>query len=95
MDTEDLNSHLARLHAELESAPRTDAETRRLLDEIAADLARLRARAPVAADAAAPPMPDATLPDRLEALAVRFEAEHPTLAASSRRLVDLLGKVGI
>jgi hypothetical protein len=26
---------------------------------------------------------------------VQFEADHPTLAASSRRLVDLLGKVGL
>jgi hypothetical protein len=26
---------------------------------------------------------------------VQFEAEHPTLAASARRLVDLLNEVGI
>ncbi len=32
---------------------------------------------------------------RLEALAVRFEADHPALAATLRRLVDLLGEVGI
>ncbi len=32
---------------------------------------------------------------RLEALAVRFEADHPSLAASLRRLIDLLGEVGI
>jgi hypothetical protein len=31
----------------------------------------------------------------LEKIAVQFEADHPTLAASSRRLVDLLGKVGL
>jgi hypothetical protein len=36
-----------------------------------------------------------SLPDRLEKIAVQFEADHPTLAASSRRLVDLLGKVGL
>jgi hypothetical protein len=28
-------------------------------------------------------------------VAVQFEAEHPTLAASARRLVDLLNEVGI
>ena len=32
---------------------------------------------------------------RLEALAVRFEADHPSLAATLRRLVDLLSEVGI
>jgi hypothetical protein len=36
-----------------------------------------------------------TLPDRLELLAVQFEVDHPTLAASSRRLVDILGKAGL
>jgi hypothetical protein len=37
----------------------------------------------------------ASLPDRLERVAVQFEANHPTLAASARRLVDLLSEVGI
>jgi len=95
MDTEDLNSHLARLHAELAAAPRVDAESERLLNEIGADVARLRARAAAPATGIAGDSPDATLPDRLEALAVRFEVDHPTLAASSRRLVDILGKIGI
>jgi hypothetical protein len=31
----------------------------------------------------------------LERIAVQFEVDHPTLAASARRLVDLLGEVGI
>jgi len=33
-----------------------------------------------------------SLPDRLERVAVQFEADHPTLAASARRLVDLLAR---
>jgi len=41
------------------------------------------------------PSSDRSLPDRLERIAVQFEADHPTLAASARRLVDLLGEVGI
>jgi hypothetical protein len=41
------------------------------------------------------PAADKSLSDRLERMAVQFEAEHPTLAASARRLVDLLGEVGI
>jgi hypothetical protein len=49
----------------------------------------------------APPAPGASasgepgLPGRLERLAVQFEADHPTLAQSSRRLVDLLVKAGV
>jgi hypothetical protein len=31
----------------------------------------------------------------LEAIAVQFEAQHPTLAASSRRLVVLLAQIGV
>jgi hypothetical protein len=42
-----------------------------------------------------PSSPHGSLPDRLEMIAVQFEADHPTLAASARRLVDLLGEVGI
>ncbi len=95
MNTDDLHAHLARLHAELQQAPRVDAESGRLLDEIGAEVARLRARALAPDHPGAAEQADATLPDRLEALAVRFEVDHPTLAASSRRLVDILGKVGL
>ena len=45
--------------------------------------------------AASPGPPPDSLPDRLERVAVQFEADHPTLAASARRLVDLLSEVGI
>jgi hypothetical protein len=44
---------------------------------------------------AAPSEVDESFADRLERAAVQFEANHPTLAASSRRLIDLLGKAGI
>jgi hypothetical protein len=94
MASDELHAHLARLHAELAAAPRVDAESERLLNEIGADVARLKARA-LAAEGAAAEAGDASLPNRLEELAVRFEVDHPTLAASSRRLVDILGKIGI
>jgi hypothetical protein len=32
---------------------------------------------------------------RLEALAVEFEAEHPSLSASLREFVDLLARAGL
>jgi hypothetical protein len=95
MDSDDLHTHLARLHAELAAAPRVDAESQRLLTEISAEVARLRARNLAPETPAPGESPDPSLPDRLEALAVRFEVDHPTLAASSRRLVDILGKIGI
>jgi predicted ester cyclase len=41
------------------------------------------------------PPPGAESPSGLEALAVRFEVEHPDLADALRRLVDALGKAGI
>jgi hypothetical protein len=67
-----------------------------LLDEVMKDIQRLMepARA-VAAPAESRAAANATVAERLENIAVQFEADHPTLAASSRRLVDLLGKVGL
>ena len=38
---------------------------------------------------------DSSLTGRLEKIALLFEVDHPTLAASSRRLIDILGKVGL
>jgi hypothetical protein len=54
-----------------------------MLDELAADIRRARSTEP---DAHAP---------RLEALAARFEAQHPELAASLRGIADALGRVGL
>jgi hypothetical protein len=74
------------------------------------DIKRLLERSSAAGSAAPVPPPPAkaaatgasfgsrnetSLADRLEQIAVQFEVDHPTLAASSRRLVDLLGKVGL
>jgi FXSXX-COOH protein len=36
-----------------------------------------------------------TLIDRLDELAVHFEAEHPSLGTALRRVLDALGKAGI
>jgi hypothetical protein len=47
------------------------------------------------ADAGSADTVQPTIPGRLERLAVQFEADHPTLAESSRRLIDLLGKAGL
>jgi Domain of unknown function (DUF4404) len=84
MSSESLHAALAKLHAELQGSPQLDPEARRLLDELAGDIRRARGTAD----------PDAHVP-RLEALAARFEAGHPELAASLRGIADALGRVGL
>jgi hypothetical protein len=99
MDTDALRDQLMKLHEELGVAKRVDPRSHQLLGEIMEDIKRLMDQDLTVSDAADTPSPGQpaapSLPDRLEKIAVQFEADHPTLAASSRRLVDLLGKVGL
>lgn len=90
MNTEELRQTQAKLHAELAQAGQLDAESRRLLTEIMQDIALLVDR-----PAAAPAGPPDSAIERLETVAVRFEAGHPALAALLRRAVDLLGNAGV
>jgi Domain of unknown function (DUF4404) len=94
MDPNSLRDQLAKLQEELRRANRVDSHSSQLLGEVMDDIKRLIERT---SDTAAPPVSthEKSLPARLERIAVQFEADHPTLAASSRRLVDLLGKVGL
>jgi hypothetical protein len=92
MDPIALREQLSKLHEELGAAQRLDPQSNQLLGEIMQDIKRLMQQPAEAADAPAAPQ---SLPDRLETIAVQFEADHPTLAASSRRLVDLLSKAGL
>jgi hypothetical protein len=87
MDPNLLRDHLQKLHADLQTAPQLDAQSSQLLAELLDDIKRLTVRPAEVADE--------SLPDRLERIAVLFEVDHPTLAASSRRLLDLLGKIGL
>ena len=89
MSNQTLREALARLHGELQGATQLDEESTRLLQEIAADVARLRGGA---VGGAGGELPHAS---RLEALAVRFETGHPTLAANLREIADALGRVGV
>lgn len=91
MDQKSLRERLAKLHAELDSAHQQNPATRQSLGEILPDVKRMVDEPEGTAASSA----DATLPERLERVAVQFEAEHPTLAASARRLIDLLNEVGI
>jgi hypothetical protein len=92
MDAEELRETHARLHAELAKAGQVDPESRRILAEIMQDISRL-IDAPETATP--PPTAGAGAVERLETVAVQFEAGHPALAANIRRFVDLLSKAGV
>jgi Domain of unknown function (DUF4404) len=87
MDQESLRRQFAKLHAELDTAHRNNPAARESLGDILPDIKRMADQPQTDGDA--------SLPDRLEKIAVQFEADHPTLAASARRLIDLLGEAGI
>jgi hypothetical protein len=89
MDKDSVRERLAQLHAELRDAHRADPQAHRPLGEILPEIKRLTEQ-PAGGGTA-----DASLPQRLEQVAVQFEADHPALAGSVRRIVDLLGEVGI
>src|SRR5450755_2658548 len=102
MDPKILRDQLSKLHEELGSVRHVDPRSKQLLVEVLEDIQRLlqrdRANAPAAGSGPLPPSPPpgtGSLLERLEKVAVQFEVDHPTLAASSRRLIDLLGKVGL
>jgi hypothetical protein len=82
-----LEQSLARLHADLAGAAQVDEHTRQLLRSLLGDIERLLREGETAGAA--------QVPHRLEALAVGFEAEHPTLAANLRQFIDLLGRAGL
>jgi hypothetical protein len=90
MDKDSLRDLVAKLHAQLSDALRADPKSRESLSEMMQDINRL-----IDKPAEPPSSAHGSLPERLERIAVQFEADHPTLAASTRRLVDLLGEVGI
>jgi hypothetical protein len=90
MDSDTLRGHLTALHEELRDARQIDPRSSALLAEVLKDIQRILDAGNENARTAGVP-----LADRLEKVAVQFEADHPGLAASSRRLIDLLGKVGL
>jgi hypothetical protein len=88
MDPNTVRERLAKLHAEL-AAHQDDPAASKHLNEILPDIKRM------ADQPADSQRIDKSLPDRLERVAVQFEAEHPKLAASARSLIDLLSEAGI
>ncbi len=90
MDPDTLRGHLTALYEELRDARQIDPRSSALLSEVLKDIQRILDAGNGNARTGGVP-----LADRLEKVAVQFEADHPGLAASSRRLIDLLGKVGL
>jgi hypothetical protein len=86
MSETDLQELLAKLHASLSRATSLDADARKLLSTVSRDIEKALARSGQTHSSPEP---------RLEALAVRFEADHPALADTLRQIVDALGKAGI
>lgn len=88
MSTE-LRKQLESLHQELGRTNRIDGESRELLVTVLNDISRL-------IDPSQPdPTDERSLTERLDEVAVQFEAEHPTLGTAIRRVVDTLAKAGI
>jgi len=85
-----LQRSLSLLHVELARAQRLDDMSRQMLHAALADIEqRLGQKENDAAPA------EHAAPHRLEALAVGFEADHPSLAASVRQFIGLLGQAGL
>lgn len=88
MDRDQLQELVKSLQRELGDAKSLDQESRRLLGAVMADIGR-------ALQTSVGPAAAAPISDRLDDLAVRFEADHPALAGTMRQLIDALAKAGI
>ena len=86
----DIQQHILALHERLDRLERdeVDAGTRESLMLLLNDLTRLLGAASLDND-------EHPLTERLEQLAVNFEAEHPAVGTAVRQLIDALAKAGI
>jgi hypothetical protein len=84
-----LLQRLEALHTELAGTTAVDAGSRQALVTLLGDITRLLDKAATQTDA------DQPVAERLEALALGFEAKHPALGTAIRQVVDALGKAGI
>jgi len=86
---QDIQQQIVTLHQRLGmlEPESLDARTRELLLLLLNDLTRL-----LSSPRAETEYP---LTERLEAVALRFEAEHPAVGTAVRQLIDALGKAGI
>lgn len=85
---ETLRRNLARLESELSSTEPLDAETRELLETVARDIERTL-QGEHDADTVGERI------ERLEEVALRFEAEHPRFSQVLSEVTDALAKIGV
>jgi ABC-type uncharacterized transport system substrate-binding protein len=86
-----LHEQLARLHSELARTTNVDDASRALLVTLLADITRLLEISGGRTEEDR----DASLPERMEKVAVGFEAEHPNLSAAIRGVIEALARAGI
>ena len=91
MSDGDLDDLLAQLHARLSRTKKLDPESRELLLTVSEDIRQALAGKPSRRKRSGPTSHES----RLEALAVRVEADHPTLAEALREITDALAKAGV
>jgi len=93
---ESLRELLTRVHERLSKAATVDQESRRLLATLTQDIERaLGSGAAASGGGKQDRRVRRESVSSLEALAARFDADHPALAQTLRELVDILGKAGI
>lgn len=104
MTEETLRQLLARVHERLSTSGTIDPEAREMLATVMRDINgalgtgasdKAGAGGSVATVPVSPDARVAAAAPRLEAVAVRFEAEHPAIAQLLRQIGALLGQAGI
>jgi len=100
MTEETLRQLLARVHERLSSTSAVDPEARDMLATVMRDIDGALSKGAAKTDtvSAVPVSPEARVAaavPRLEAVAVRFEAQHPAIAQLLRQIGALLGQAGI
>ena len=85
MSNDDLRELLAQLHTRLGRAKSLDSESRALLTTVARDIETMLGRS----------SPAKKRPKGIEALALRFETDHPAIAEVLREIIDTLGRAGV
>ncbi len=86
MNESELRNLLTQLHDRLGNSRSLDADDRRLLVTVLGDIENALANSQAARSHDS---------SGIESLAVKFEADHPALAETLRRLADTLAKAGI
>lgn len=81
-----IDQHIHELHRHLTALPEAPPSTREQLLILLADINRLLDT---------PPIEQQTPSEAMESLAVQFDADHPSLSAALRSLIDNLSKAGI